>query len=345
MNNKKNTPSASFFGSQWYFFAAVIMTVPLYIAINPYIKGLGVSEDEAVTSTVTVFFLLGVFAGRYIAQIWFANSTSVSVFAIAGNITLLMACIAWLFIHADFPLKHKPAINLFLFWLPFAVFSIGLGILIKMIRVVGQNKLKEAQANAEQSKSELYLLQSQLSPHFLFNTLNNMYGLSITQHEKLPALLLKLSELLRYSVYEAGAEYVPLKDELAYINNYIEFEKIRVGERLVLTLDIENAGPDIMIAPMLLIVFIENAFKHAKNTADEKIYIDIALKTWGNSVLFSVKNSHCKIKDEASLIDKSNGLGLANVQKRLALLYKNKYDLAVQDEETFYNVMLQLKTT
>jgi LytS/YehU family sensor histidine kinase len=106
-------------------------------------------------------------------------------------------------------------------------------------------------------------------------------------------LLLKLSELLRYSVYDAKELFVPLKSEIAYINNYIEFEKIRIGERLHLTTSIEIVlSDDIKIAPMLLIVFIENAFKHSKNTIDKDVYIDIALKTWHKTILFSVKNSH-----------------------------------------------------
>jgi LytS/YehU family sensor histidine kinase len=222
--------------------------------------------------------------------------------------------------------------------------SLSLGALIKIVHAISENQLKEAKTMAAHSKSELHLLQSQLSPHFLFNTLNNMYGLSITDHEKIPALLLKLSELLRYSVYDATEIYVPLKDEVAYINNYIEFEKIRIGNRLVLTTEIEEViVPEIKIAPMLLIVFIENAFKHSKNTIDEKIYIDIKLKTWGNSILFSVKNSYGSEESEKSTINKSSGFGLDNVSKRLNLLYTGEHELNIKKDNSFYNVILQLK--
>jgi len=269
---------------------------------------------------------------------------SLPVLLVGGLGILIVACIGWLFFHADFPLNGRDAINLFLFWLPFVIMSFAVGILIKIIHAVTQNQLKEAQASAEHSKSELHLLQSQLSPHFLFNTLNNMYGLSITQHEKVPPLLLKLSELLRYSVYDANEIYVPLKDELAYINNYIEFEKIRIGDRLVLTTDLkEITNADIKIAPMLLIVFVENAFKHSKNTAEQQIFIEIILKTWENSILFSVKNSYSNAKEENTNINKNSGFGLVNVYKRLELLYKNEHELNIQSDDTFYTVMLQLK--
>ena len=217
------------------------------------------------------------------------------------------------------------------------------GALIKIIHAVMQNQLQDAQALATTSKSELHLLQSQLSPHFLFNTLNNMYGISITDHQKIPELLLKLSELLRYSVYETTETFTPIKEEISYIKNYIEFEKIRIGERLVLTTEIEDLEKStIKLAPMLLIVFIENAFKHAKNTTDEKIYIDIKLSTWGNSILFSARNSYDKDGQLKNQFDKNNGLGLANVNKRLELLYPRNHMLNIT-EGAEYLVELQLR--
>ncbi|WP_191908705.1 sensor histidine kinase [Larkinella humicola] len=222
--------------------------------------------------------------------------------------------------------------------------SIAIGMLIKLGRITVENQLQESKAVAEQSQSELHLLQSQLSPHFLFNTLNNLYGISISQHEKIPTLLLKLSDLLRYSVYDAKELFVPLRDELSYINNYIDFEKIRIGDRLTLTTSVEDlTHADLKIAPMLLIVFIENAFKHSKNTTEPYISIDIHLKTWGNSILFAVKNSHGATSGESGFLEKNSGLGLANVKKRLDLLYPNAYELTIQNEGGFYQVMLQLK--
>jgi sensor histidine kinase YesM len=171
-----------------------------------------------------------------------------------------------------------------------------------------------------------------------------MYGLSISRPEKIPPLLLKLSDLLRYSVYDVKEAYVPLKNEMAYILNYIDFEKIRIGEKLILNTSFEHVADDrIKIAPMLLIVFVENAFKHSKNTAEKKIYIDISLKTWADSIVFSITNNHCQMKVEPGLIRKDGGLGLVNVRKRLDLLYAHAYDLDIQSGENTFSVMLQLK--
>lgn len=340
----KLKPLITFFGQPLYIFLSFIVAIPIFLVIETYAKSIEVHEDEAVAFAGTVVFFIGLFTGRYIAQIWTLRLKTLPKDLSLGLFILIIVCIGWLFFHADFPVRGRVAINLLLSWLPFMLISLSLGALIKIVHAVSENKLREARTMAAHSKSELHLLQSQLSPHFLFNTLNNMYGLSITDHEKIPGLLLKLSELLRYSVYDATEIYVPLKDEVAYINNYIDFEKIRIGDRLVLTTEFEEViVPEIKIAPMLLIVFIENAFKHSKNTVDEKIYIDIKLKTWGNSILFSVKNSYGNEEKERNTLNKSSGFGLDNVSKRLGLLYPGEHELSIKRDNSFYNVILHLK--
>jgi LytS/YehU family sensor histidine kinase len=219
-----------------------------------------------------------------------------------------------------------------------------MGIFIKLIRASIQRQLQQARISAEQKQSELNLLQSQLSPHFLFNTLNNIYGISITQQERVPALLLKLSSLLRYSVYNTRQPFVPLTEELEYIYNYISFEKLRISDRLVLQNNLATITDQrITIAPMVLIVFIENAFKHARNTLDQKIYIYINLEISGNFILFSVKNSYSDVKHDSSTIQTSSGLGLANTIRRLNLLYEGDYELNQFIKDNFYTVQLRLK--
>ncbi|MES2794706.1 MAG: histidine kinase [Bacteroidota bacterium] len=314
-----------------------------FILVQMLLNVLHVHNDEAVSFALTVCFLLAIYLGRFIATFWIPQTKKVynSLLVIVP-----LAMIASVFMAVIFSLNiEEKAIKVFFAILFAFVFSVLLGLFIKLIRLNINSQLHAAQTLAANSKSELQLLQSQLSPHFLFNTLNNMYGLSLSQHEKIPLLLLKLSELLRYSIYEANELFVPLAAELAYISNYIEFEKIRIGNRLVLTTDFDEVKNDkIKIAPMLLIVFIENAFKHSKNNADSSIFIDISLKTWGNSILFAVKNSHHKAQAQTHSFNKNSGLGLANVQKRLDLLYPSNYILEVQNKEETYNIMLQLKT-
>jgi sensor histidine kinase YesM len=337
--------SNSFFGNRLYILLALLAGIPIWIAADTFAQVIHAPEEEAVAFATTVFFLLSIFAGRYLAIIGAARNRRITTGLIVGLSVMIVACVSWIFFFADFPLIQRTSISLLLFWLPFILASIGLGALIKLVRTIGERHLTEARAEAAHSQGELNALQSQLSPHFLFNTLNNLYGLSISQHEKIPPLLLKLSELLRYSVYEANEMFVPLKDEIAYLNNYIEFEKLRIGDKLVLNANIEEpASAEIKVAPMLLIVFVENAYKHSKNTSDQQIFIDISLKTWENFVLFTIKNSHSRNHHEKSAVNKHSGYGMANVQKRLELLYSNQHNLEIQDGDDYYKVVLQLKT-
>lgn len=330
-----------FFGKRIYILFSAAMSIPVWLASNNYLDGLSVPDDEAAATGVTMCFFAGIFTGRYLAQIWLPHLQVRPRKLILSLSVFILVCTCWLFIHADFPLDDMMAINLLLYWLPFMATSLATGVLIKAIRSLTEKELNEARSSAAHSESELRLLQSQLSPHFLFNTLNNMYGLSLTEHQKVPALLLKLSELLRYSVYEANETYVSLRSETGYLKNYIEFEKIRLGERLSLKTDIEPSLPeDFVIAPMLLIVFVENAFKHSRNSVDDNIYIDINLKVWNDQLLFSVKNSY---SPQQKRFDKNSGLGLDNVRKRLELLYPGAYALDIRSDEQLYTIMLQVK--
>jgi hypothetical protein len=222
------------------------------------------------------------------------------------------------------------------------LFSFPLGLLVSLIYHKLKQQITVAETAAAHSKSELQLLHSQLSPHFLFNTLNNLYGISLREPDKTPGMLLKLSELLRYSVYDVKDPLVPLKDELNYLKNYIEFEKIRIGDRLDLKVDIEEFNMDkIRVAPMLLVVFVENAFKHAKNSLNDKIQIEISLKQWLNQVLFAVRNSH-KDSGTEDTVNKHSGFGLQSTIKRLELLYPNAHDLKIEKDEDSFSIMLRV---
>ncbi len=327
-----------------YLMGAILLSIPVFIFVNSYTEDVLYKDQEKVALLITLYFLAGIAIGRYIAILWVPKDKPIPKLPFITLPILILICIAVVFFVAQFTTKwDRFFISMLFFSVPFFILSLAIGLLVKLVRISVHRQLHEAKAEAQHSQSELHLLQSQLSPHFLFNTLNNLYGLSITEHEKIPPLLLKLSELLRYSVYEAKELFVPLKEELDYINNYIEFEKIRIGDRLILNTDIEEPkNSDIKIAPMLLIVFVENAFKHSKNTTQHQIMIEISLKLWGSYILFAVKNSQNQSKEKSNF-DKNSGFGLANVKKRLELLYSNEHILEIENTEEFYSLRLQLK--
>jgi sensor histidine kinase YesM len=299
-------------------------------------------QRTGLTIFCITFFILCIYTGRWLCQTWYLRHKPFQ-FSLYIVLTLMAMIIVWPLVAKKIFDAPADIIEFSVTILPFYIIAFVMGIIIKLTRASIQKQIQDAELRAEQKQSELNLLQSQLSPHFLFNTLNNMYGIAITQHERVPPLLLKLSDLLRYSVYETKKPFVDLREELAYINNYIGFEKIRLSDRLVLHSDLD-AGYDghIKIAPMVLIVFIENAFKHAKNTLDEKIYVNIMLKISGDQILFCVENSHKEPKQH-NLHYQSSGLGLANTIKRLDLLYENDYQLQQMAAHNTYTVNLCLK--
>lgn len=322
----------------------VVAAVPLYFLFRTYTKSITTIYDEETALLATFGSLMGVYSGRYLAQLWSSPGKEAPDWLFA-LLLILMVGAAFLTAHFAGALpNHLKSIYVLFLGLPLFVFCVTTGMFIKLIRSRVQNQLQTAQVQAEHSQSELHLLQSQLSPHFLFNTLNNLYGISISQPDKTPTLLLKLSELLRYSVYDAKELLVPLSDELTYINNYIDFETLRIGNKLSLTTTIDDVTDTrIRIAPMLLIVFVENAFKHARNTTDQTIVIDMMVKLWGNSILFSVKNSYSPSEDVPTDLNKRSGLGLANVRQRLNLLYPNAHELVIHDADGYFTVHLQLR--
>ena len=224
-------------------------------------------------------------------------------------------------------------INFFGLILLTTVFSIA----IKLARdsIIKKQKDKEA---------ELQLLKAQLNPHFLFNTLNNLYGLSVLKSDKLPNLMLKLSDLLRYSLYDTKEKLVPLEKELKYLENYIALEKIRLEDKTDIQFIKKGNFNNQKIAPMLLIVFVENAFKHLNKEGKSKVIIKI--ESTENTLNFSCENTFDKAEvGKKQLETHKSGIGLQNAKKRLELMYTSNYKLTISDAQSLYLVALELNYT
>ncbi|HEU4551777.1 MAG TPA: histidine kinase [Chitinophaga sp.] len=290
------------------------------------------------------FFLLCIYTGRWLCARWYLRN---QMFHFVLFCVLAIACLSAVkFMLVKFAFSHPYAgfMEVVRNAMPFFIIGTVMGMLLKVISASMQKELQNAHARAEQSISEFSLLQSQLSPHFLFNVLNNLYGISIEEHQRIPVLLLKLSNLLRYSVYGSKKTYVPLKEELEYIRNYIEFEQIRISDRLVLEANIPQVvSPDIKIAPLVLIVFIENAFKHAKDSLGQKVYIYISLIIADKCIHFSVVNTCCMEENKVPGFNENSGVGLKNTLKRLDLLYGDDYKLKQVPDKDLYKMELTLK--
>ncbi|TXN37261.1 sensor histidine kinase [Flagellimonas hymeniacidonis] len=195
-----------------------------------------------------------------------------------------------------------------------------------------------------QLTTELKFLRSQVSPHFFFNTLNNIYSLTLEKSDKAPEVILKLSGLMRYLLYATKKRKQDLKSEIDCIQNYIDLERIRFNDSLQIDIGISGDLENKEIAPMLLVPLIENCFKHgaSKNIGDMNIAIDINVAD--DFLYFNVANTIPKNEANSKVATRSGGIGLSNVKKRLELGYDQKdYDLAIFEKENMFHVDLKLK--
>ncbi|QOD60472.1 sensor histidine kinase [Polaribacter haliotis] len=197
-----------------------------------------------------------------------------------------------------------------------------------------------------QLETELLFLRSQVSPHFFFNTLNNIYSLAIEKSEKTPKIILKLSELMRYILYETGNKRQSLEKEILCIQNYIELERMRHGELLEVNMDMAGNIMGKKIAPILLLSFVENAFKHGIDKNIYEVKLDISFEIKENFLYFKITNPTpaVSIYEKNKIIPNFGGIGLTNVKKRLELGYrKEDYDLSIETINNLFIVNLKIK--
>ena len=173
----------------------------------------------------------------------------------------------------------------------------------------------------EKAKTELMHLQSQVNPHFFFNMLNNLYGLVGKDTEKAQKLILKLSDMMRYSIYEGQKTYVTLKEEIDYISNYIELHKMRYHKKIIVNVVVEVENDNLKLMPLLLIILVENAFKHGVEVLRDNAFVHISITSQQNEVCLVVQNNF----DTAA--ESKSGIGLTNLKRRLALAYPQKHVL------------------
>lgn len=203
-----------------------------------------------------------------------------------------------------------------------------------------RRKVLLAQVEEEKKKVELQALKNQLNPHFLFNTLNNLYSFVVTNSPKAPDMILRLSGVLDYVLYKSQNKSVLLQEELEAIENFIELEKIRYGDRLAVSLEKEG-GMQSRVSPLLLLSLIENAFKHSASGDIEQAHIRISIQDKDHNIHCEVWNTKRKIEGELNDGYKK-GIGLSNLKRQLDLVYSQRYALNILDEEKAFSVSLNL---
>lgn len=212
---------------------------------------------------------------------------------------------------------------------------------VKIISDWQKHQRDRKEMETQRMQSEIKFLKSQINPHFLFNTLNSLYALTLKKSDKAPEIVIKLSEMMRYMLYECNERRVPLQKEVNYIQNYLDMEKLRQAGNPDIKFSVEGQISDQIIAPLIFIPFLENSFKHGLNHQLGDGYVHVKMKVLDNKLLLRILNSkpnHKPLPSEKP----SGGIGLANVQRRLNLLYPNQYRLDIQDSETEHIVELSL---
>jgi two-component system sensor histidine kinase AlgZ len=224
--------------------------------------------------------------------------------------------------------NYHPKVVFLVIW--YYLFLLGLGVFWLIRQIIFISKLKN-----EKTKAELMFLKSQVSPHFFFNTLNNLYGLVAKDTQKAQELILKLSDMMRYSIYEGEKDTVDLREEIDFLKNYIELHKMRYHK--VISVDfICDIDENRKVVPLLFIILLENAFKHGVENLRENTYIKINLTTSQNEICFTIENNYEKV-------DNQSGIGLKNLKRRLQLIFPNQHELTFSVTENVYLAKLILK--
>jgi LytS/YehU family sensor histidine kinase len=323
----------------------VFLSLPILLARSSESLSETLQEGHTRKDFIAYGLMIGAFYLNYfilIPRLYFQKKTFL-LFLISQIGCFILIAFLLSFIHfaprdmhspQHWPHFHSPQIPLFT-ELKHHLFLFLLVIFISLTLHISQRwQITEK----EKVNAELSFLKAQINPHFLFNTLNGIYSLAIQKSDNAPDAIVKLSEMMRYILTDAAHPFVSLKKELYQVNNYIELQKIRLGNTVSISYTFSGDSENQQIAPLILIHFIENAFKHGVNP-DENSGIDITVNIKGNTLLFKVSNKKVssEIKD-----DLNSGTGIENSRTRLQILYPDKHKLKILNESAKFTVELEL---
>lgn len=305
-------------GDYWFEFTNEIVKVIFY--------GLG------------VYFNLLYLIPNYLSQKKFL--TYCGLLVITAIVITPLQVIALYFKAFDLPMYQSYLLDNMTWFFIVSFLFISLTTVMKIIADWVRHQRDRKELETQTMQSELRFLKSQINPHFLFNTLNNLYALTLKKSDKAPEIVLKLSEMMRYMLYECNEKWVPLAKEVNYIRNYLDLERLRQGKQVNITFEIDGNVSNQKIAPLLFIPFLENCFKHGltHNIADG--YVHIRMLVQEDEVDLYIENSKPKIPNQFHR--RSGGIGLVNVRRRLNILYPNKHELNVENAPNSYAIHLHV---
>lgn len=215
----------------------------------------------------------------------------------------------------------------------------GMNLGVKLYFKTQEDRDHQEKLEKQDLERQLEYLRYQVNPHFFMNTLNNIHALVDINPERAKTTIVELSKMMRYILYEGDKKYIPVQREALFLNNYIELMRLRYSSRVSISLDMPEMMPDVMLPPLLLIIFVENAFKHGVSYAAPS-FIDIKVEVTQDKLKFRCRNSRQEQKPDEK--KKKGGVGLANARRRLDLLFHDKYSLEIKEDDKEYDVQLEI---
>ena len=339
INPSSNIENFLIFSVWWAIFSVLIYKIPYFkknkglalkiiglllilitaLSVDFYLK----IPNNPITLPLIIFFWLGVV---YLVIPKFFVKYKVAILSVYGAI---LSYFLFFRMYSDYQENyHNGVINLLLIPIP-VIIALWIYEQWRWLRTL----------QAEKGRAELALLKSQINPHFFFNTLNNLYGLTVEKSDKAPEVVLKLSDMMRYTIYEGKEDYVALEDEIDYLKNYIELHKLRYQKNVNIAFT-HYIDESVKIAPLLFIILLENAFKHGVESLTKDAYVHLDLKANSNQIIFTIENNF-----EGKIKEGNNGIGLDNLKKRLKHMYPNQYELLIEERQPIYKVSLNIELT
>ena len=299
----------------------------------------------------TTYFILYGLIPRYLLRKRYARFATYFIFSMIISVWLEMLVMIWAFANlADYRYGNMNPLTGDIFFLAVGLyFVVFLSTSIKLLKHwyssekdVAELRSRQLEAELKLKEVELKLLKGQIQPHFLFNTLNNLYGLALEQSSQMPDAILRLSSLLDALLYRSQAPLIKLATEFKLIEDYIALEKLRLEGSFEFSWKVALAVEECLVPPFLLFPFIENAFKHGLSSNPDKLFLEVKGSINGQELILSVSNS---VGAESGTEEFSGGIGLQNLRRRLELLYPNRHHLQIEQKQDVFFVQLKISVT
>ena len=337
------------------FWSATLVFFVLYFGreADSYLQSILFVALLLPVAMATTYFLTGILVPRYLLPGRFRLFGLYAVYTLIASIYLeLVVMVASFILLAKYEIAAMAPASLDVFGLVvglYVVVLLGLAanLAMRWHRLRVEHDAAERarlEAELELREAELASLKTQMQPHFLFNTLNNLYGLTLERSDEAPNVVLRISEMLDYVLYGSERPLVPLSGEVKHLEAYLDLERLRCGQRVEIRFDVEMEDPSAYVAPLLLAPFVENSFKHGASRTAGTTWVHIGLRTAGGELVFDVENG----KPGRSAFEQPRtlkpGIGIGNVRRRLRLLYPDAHELRIDETAERYAVRLRMPT-